>query len=199
MKENKILKELVNRGVLEKIAENLGLQCVPYISDTPASEGTIFEAVGTMYLKGSIFSKTITDCSTSGEIRVNLENLEATQKRYSLMCLNKQVAVDVTVNLLRHECFHLYQYESGYWIGKQHDTISFSLKAHGEVEQEMQANQYMIDCTKKKELAEFMEIEQRMPMFVTNEYRAEVREAGMKLFKRYNKIVYLLTRLSEYK
>lgn len=201
---NRILEELVKRGTLDRIAKDLGLKCIPFITYEVVDTNCVMAARSTTHVSG-LFFRIITGQSTEGEICVNEKALESVQRRYAMMCGNKRAAVDVTISLLRHECRHLYQAEKGMRIGHEYnDLAEFSVSmmdGHGADPMEMDANNYAISAARNprmREMAIYMEVEQRS-MGIGNQYnkefRKELRDAAVNMIDNYNRAMGLAFRV----
>lgn len=192
---NKILDELVTKGVLERIAKNLKLHKVPTIEYEDTDSKRVMYACGKEWRDKPIFGYTeiVTRTTTDYVIRVNPRVLKETQKQYFMLCLNPKAMRDITLILLKHECRHLWQYQEQFMVGEKRNAFEFKFnEAHGDSDVERDANQYAIDTSKGNRLylAKHAKILQEKKPFCFTASIEEIK-ACYNVIKAYNPVLAL--------
>lgn len=142
MGKNKYIEELIDKGVLEKIAQELGLEEVPEIHYTHTQKDNAV-------MSAECFRKTIKGIVVKTTsiylIIVNPYELEQIQDRFGKMAYSETIKYDVTELLLRHELRHVYQHETEMLVGMRVEDITDTPGvSHGRLPQEVDANNWMV-------------------------------------------------------
>lgn len=101
----------------------------------------------------------LTEVDTQGHINVNKAFLSKMQKVYSYRCGSMDAAVDITKIIVLHELRHLYQYETGMWVGYSYNPMM--PKINQPMEDDANNYAYMASNTERmQEMAKFFRVEQ---------------------------------------
>ena len=144
------VEELVNKGALKAIAKDLGLKHQPVIEYDPENKGcTAYINQTVHYQNVGFFNKRVTGMDTDGIIHVNPKAAEDMFNYYSVLCFSKKAGYDALLQVLRHECRHIYQSEHGMFKEIYEEKYSFNMDfidGYGGRPNEADANQYAVDA-----------------------------------------------------
>lgn len=179
MKENKVLENLLEKGYVEAQAKKLGLRCKPKF-EYQSGNGLnyIMEAHYTANaMTYGLSYYVLTEVDTQGHINVNKAFLSKMQKVYSYRCGSMDAAVDITKIIVLHELRHLYQYETGMWVGYSYNPMM--PKINQPMEDDANNYAYMASNTERmQEMAKFFRVEQS-GQYVLKELRKQMHKMGM--------------------
>lgn len=173
---NKVLENLLERGFIDKEAKELGLKCKPRFT-YDANENAFMEAMyQAQAISYGLNCYSIIGTETTGQIRVNTRMLNKAQKAYVYRAGSMDAAMDITKIIVVHELRHLYQYETGMWVGYTYSSII----AKENVAMEEDARLYSItrsDTERMQAMAKAFKLEQEGAPI--KDVRKAIRNMGM--------------------
>ena len=137
----------------ESIAHDLRLSTTPTLVFEENKDASAVMYVNTrIEYQSSLFTRTITKQSTDYIVHVNSAAVaENINNLHAVLC--RDIADEFIIALLRHECRHIYQCETGFSVGKVENTFSLNmdiLNGHGASPEEIDANIYAICAAENK-------------------------------------------------
>ena len=141
-------------------------------------------------------TRAILQCENANLIKVNVTAIEQEMQLY-YQKFGKQAGYDYIYLSMCHEMRHLWQYETGWYIGKQYnpaqDELTRNISGHGSLDEEVDANQFATKMAIPKgiqALAEFMEATQRIAglLYVDSNTRRTIRNKATEVAKYYRSL-----------
>lgn len=207
MRKSSNLKETI-KSAIKYAAKDLELAKYPkVIFKNNLGDGNntfIMASENKYYYQGFLFDRVITKTETNYILYINKDAFINCYRRHILMFGSVQAANDYMYLLVCHELRHMWQAENQFTIGDKYNDIFpiFTLEGHGCTKTERDANAYMIEVGKRKnlkDLAEYIEVEQRIidttTIFDSSKLYDELMIKQFKAIKNYNKFTYSMSAL----
>lgn len=137
-------------SIKDDITKDLELSQTPTIEfDGGSHDGCLMYVVGYEQYNASLRGKTIVGQHTDYVLHVNPKAVAQHITMLNLKVVN-DISDDVIKALLRHECRHMHQYQTGFDVGKTKAYFTLNFDGYGTDEKETDANVYAINASENR-------------------------------------------------
>jgi hypothetical protein len=154
--------------------------------------GCVMCVNNTLKISGYFFSQKIVECITDYVIHVNLNAISNTIRFYKqgAFYMNPQITKIVVSQLLYHECRHIWQAQSGFYVGKEYNPFVTSInKGHGEEPAEVDANTFAVSMAKNKKERVIAELQKKSQEVSGKVFGVDIKKEQLAFIKEFNPLL----------